>query len=83
MICGAEFFEDVLGNGLHAGDSADRHEDGGLDIAMRRLDAPDTGAAIASLNSEGEGHREIVIREATFITATREGWGERSFVRGH
>src|SRR5689334_21854855 len=47
----AQFFEDVLRNGLHCGDSANGHEDWRFDHTMRRDDASGASAAIASYNS--------------------------------
>ena len=53
---GAQFFEDVLGNGLHCGDGANGHEDRRFDLAMRGDDASGAGAAIAGFDSEVQGH---------------------------
>ena len=67
---GAQFFEDVLGNGLHRRDGADGHEDRRFDLAMRRDDASGASAAIASFDGEGEGHCSI-LPKARFTTAAR------------
>jgi hypothetical protein len=53
---GAEFFEDVLRNGLYGSHGSNGHKDRRLDDAVRQLHAAYAGLSVASFDCEGKRH---------------------------
>jgi hypothetical protein len=52
----AEFFEQVLRDGFHRPDGADRHEDWRFHLPVRKLKASGAGEAVSGVEGEGERH---------------------------